>query len=120
MRYAPYDKREIALRIKDYVLTKRNYRRFDITSASVAEALGIARSTLIKVMSEEMHTTFAQYLNLCRVHRARHMMVTAKKEIDLEHVAFISGYATKETMIRKYQEQYGDLDDFITKQNKVQ
>ncbi len=117
MRYAPYDKHEIALKIKDYVLTQRNYRRFDITSASTAKELGIARSTLIKVMSEEMHTTFAQYLNLCRVHRARHMIVTAKKEIDLVHVAFISGYATKETLIRKYQEQYGDLQKFVDNLN---
>lgn len=107
MRYMPYDQKALAAGIKDYVDRQRNYRDPSLTSAGVAKALGIARSTLIKVMSEEMSTTFATYLWRCRVHHAHHLMKTKKGRTDYENVALLVGFRTTETLRRKFREEYG-------------
>lgn len=109
MRYQPYDLNELAQRVRDFVDTKRNYRRFSLTSAITAEELGIARSTLIKVMREGMDTTFSEYLDKCRVMHARHFVVTNHGRQSLEHIALLCGFRTVATLRRKYKERYGEL-----------
>lgn len=106
MRYLPYDKSLIAKQVKDYVDGQRNYRNPSLTTTMTAKALGIARSTLIKVMSEEMHMTFTDYVTKVRVQRARHHIVTAKGKADMENVALLVGFRSKTTLRRKYLEHY--------------
>lgn len=106
MRYEPYDKSLLAKQIKHYVDKERNYRNPVLTSAIVAMELGIARSTLIKVMKEEMHTTFAAYLAKCRVQHAHHLLMTRKGRTDFENVALLVGFGSKATLVQKYYAEY--------------
>lgn len=124
MRYAAYDKAAIARQVKTYVDVERNYRNASLTTADTAEALGIARSTLIQAIKEGMETTFADYLDKCRVHHARHHIVQRRlkekregvalsvrretaREV-LTHIALLTGHRTLKTFVSKYVKEYGE------------
>lgn len=103
------DKGSVAKDIRTYVKGKRNFRNASLTSTIVAKELGIARSTLIKVMSEEFGMPFAQFLNQCRVRHARKLIMSSKDDASMEHIAVMSGYSTLHTFYKKYKEEYGEL-----------
>ncbi|MBQ0073892.1 MAG: helix-turn-helix transcriptional regulator [Prevotella sp.] len=109
MRYMPHDKRQLANDVKRFVDKERNYRNPYLTMSMVADALGIARSSLIKVMSEEIGMPFAHYINKVRIHHARHFVVMNKGRNTMEHIALLCGYATLATFNRKYKQEYGEL-----------
>lgn len=109
MRYMPMDKAELAGRIKDYIRKERNFRNPRLTIAMVAEALGVARSTVIKVFAEEMHTTFHDYVDNCRLRHARHLVMLNKGHFSMEHIAAVAGYGSTNAFNRKYKAEYGEL-----------
>lgn len=116
MRYAPYDKGALAKRIRQYVDKERNYRNVNLTTGDTAKALGIARSTLIKVMQEEFGITFSQYLDKCRVQHARHLLMQKHTCHDLLHVANLVGFMSVNTLTRKFKAIYGfSISDLIKK-----
>ncbi|MDO4931422.1 MAG: helix-turn-helix transcriptional regulator [Prevotellaceae bacterium] len=108
MRYKPMDKADVAMRIKCYIKKERNFRNPHLTISMVADALGIARSTVVKVFKEEMHTTFQNYVDNCRVRHSRHLVVQYKGRFSMEHIAAVSGYGSRQTFSRKYREAYGE------------
>lgn len=118
MRFVPYDKAEMAQRIKDFIRINRNFRNPNLTLADVAEALGVARSTLIKVFNEEMHTTFQTYVNNCRLRHARHLVMLNNGRFSMEHVAMVAGYGSLNTFNKKYKAEYGELPSETDKKHK--
>lgn len=109
MRYAPIDKAKAARQLKTFIREERNFRNPTLTLAMTAEAVGIARSTAIKVFSEEMHTTFHDYVDNCRLRYARHLVMLNHGRFSMEHIAAVAGYGTVNTFNRKYKQEYGEL-----------
>lgn len=108
MRYTPYDKRLLVREIKRYVYGERHYRIPTLTLTDVAENLGVARSTLIKILREEMCMSFLEYVTDCRLRHVRKSLTTNKRRFTLEHVAFTAGFGSVKTMNKKYFEKYGE------------
>lgn len=117
MRYQPLDKALVAGRVKDYIRKERNFRNPNLTLAMVADALGIARSSLIKVLREEMHTTFHAYTDNCRLRHARHLVMLNNGRFSMEHIAAVAGYGSVNTFNRKYKAEYGELPRDTKKQD---
>lgn len=109
MRYAPVDKKKVAEDIKTFIRKERNFRNPNLTLAMVAEALGLARSTLIKVLTEEMNTTFRAYVDNCRLRHSRHLVMLNHGRFSMEHIAAVSGYGSVHSFNRKYKAEYGEL-----------
>lgn len=109
MRFVPYDKVLIANAVKRFVKEERNFRNPNLTLADVAKSLGVARSTLIKVISEEMHTTFLAYANKCRLQYGRHLVMLNNGRFSMEHIALVAGFGSVRTFNKKYKEEYGEL-----------
>lgn len=109
MRYQPLDKAEVARRIRTYIKVERNFRNPHLTLAVAAEALGLARSTLIKVFREEMGTTFHEYVGNCRLRHSRHLVMLNNGRFSMEHIALVSGYGSTQTFNKKYKAAYGEL-----------
>ena len=109
MRYQPIDKAILADEVKRYIKKERNFRNPHLTLQMVAETLGVARSTLIKVLNEEMLTTFHKYLNNCRLRYSRHLVMLDHGRFSMEHIATVSGYGSVQTFNRKYKAEYGEL-----------
>lgn len=109
MRYAPIDKKKAAEDVKRYIRKERNFRNPNLTLAIVAEALGVARSTLIKVFSDEMKTTFHAYVDNCRLRHSRHLVMLNHGRFSMEHIALVSGYGSVHSFNRKYKAEYGEL-----------
>lgn len=106
MRNSNLDCKKVALDIRNYVDTQRNYRNPSLTSADVASAIGISRTSLSKVMREEMNTTFLQYIDHLRLRHA-HRIISTKESYDPEHIALLVGFATVRTFKEKYKKTYG-------------
>ena len=117
MRYQPLDKALVAGRVKDYIRKERNFRNPNLTLAMVADALGIASSSLIKVLREEMHTTFHDYTDNCRLRYARHLVMLNNGRFSMEHIAAVAGYGSVNTFNRKYKAEYGELHKDTKKQD---
>ena len=117
MRYQPLDKALVAGRVKDYIRKERNFRNPNLTLAMVADALGIARSSLIKVLREEMHSTFHDYTDNCRLRHARHLVMLNNGRFSMEHIAAVAGYGSVNTFNRKYKAEYGELPRDTKKQD---
>ena len=109
MRYQPLDKALVAGRVKDYIRKERNFRNPNLTLAMVADALGIARSSLIKVLREEMHTTFHDYTANCRLRQARHLAMLNNGRFSMEHIAAVAGSRSVNTSNRNYKAECGAL-----------
>ena len=109
MRYRPLDKAVVAERLKTYIRKERNFRNPHLTLQMVADAIGVARSTLIKVFSEELHTTFHDYVDNCRLRHSRHLVMLNRGRFSMEHIAVVSGYGSVQTFNRKYKAEYGEL-----------
>lgn len=109
MRYKPMDKAELAMSIKAYIKNERNFRNPNLTIAMVAEALNVARSTVIKVFKEEMNTTFHDYVDNCRLRHSRHLVMLNNGRFSMEHIAAVAGYGSTNTFNRKYKAEYGEL-----------
>ncbi len=119
MRYKPYDKTAIAARVKEHIKHGRNFRNPHLTLDMVADTLGIARSTLIKVFREEIGTTFNDYVNNCRLRHARHLVMLNKGRFTMEHIAAVAGYGTKQTFCKKYKDEYGETPSETDKRNII-
>lgn len=109
MRHKHTDKAEMAKRIKAYIKEERNFRNPGLTIAMVAEALGVARSTIIKVFNEEMNTTFLDYVYNCRLRYSRHLVMLNNGRFSMEHIAMVAGYGSVNTFNRRYKAEYGEL-----------
>ncbi|SRR5574344_1084935 len=109
MRYPPMDKVIMAERLKTYIKKERNFRNPALTLQMVAEHFGVARSTLIKVFSEEMHMTFHDYVDNCRLRYSRHLVMLNNGRFTMEHIAMVAGYGSIQTFNRKYRKEYGEL-----------
>ena len=103
------DKAVVAERLKTYVRKERNFRNPHLTLQMVADAIGVARSTLIKVFSEELHITFHDYVDNCRLRHSRHLVMLNRGRFSMEHIAAVSGYGSVQTFNRKYKAEYGEL-----------
>lgn len=109
MRFISYDKRMVEKAIKRFIKEERNFRNPNLTLADVAESLGMARSTLIKSFSEEMHTTFLAYTNKCRLQYGRHLVMLNNGRFSMEHIALVAGFGSVRTFNKKYRDKYGEL-----------
>ena len=101
------DMKHIAMQIKMFVDVQRNYRNASLTSSDVADALGISRTSLAKIMKITMNTTFTRYLLECRLKHARRHVCLKGDSASAEHIAALTGFATLRTSKEKYQETYG-------------
>lgn len=109
MRYIALDKKDVADKLRQYIKKERNFRNPNLTLTMVAQELGFARSTLIKVFSEEMRTTFHAYVDNCRLRHSRHLVMLNKGRFSMEHIAAVAGYGSVYTFNKKYKAEYGEL-----------
>lgn len=116
MRYEPFDKRLLAKSIKRYVKIERHYRIPTLTLSDVAEHLGVARSTVIKTLHDEMSMTFLEYVTDCRLHHAHRALTKSKGRFTLEHIAFTAGFGSVNTMNKKYIKKFGERPYIINKE----
>lgn len=117
MRYPQIDRRELLRSLVNYIDKERAYRIPTLTAADAAEAIGVARSTLLKVLKEERGLTFSQYLDKSRIHHARHHIQQNNSKHTVEHIAMLCGYGSAATLTRKYRGEYGE-SPYDTMRNK--
>lgn len=116
MRKANLDSRQVCDDIKNYIDKERNYRNAALTSADVACAIGVSRTSLVNVIRKEMGMTFLQYLEQLRLRHAHHSVVMRKgrkengqrlTEKEIERIAMLTGFSTVRTFKEKYKKKYG-------------
>lgn len=116
MRKPNLDNKKVCMDVKEYVDRKRNYRIPTLTSSDVACAIGISRTSLAKIMRQEMGMTFLQYLEQLRLQHAHHSITQRRyskkcefelSEKDIEHIALLTGFSTARTFKEKYKKKYG-------------
>ncbi len=108
MRNGAYDMITVAMQLKAFIKTQRNYRNPLLTLDDVCGEVGVSRSTVVKVFREEMHTTFNAYVNKCRLQAARHLLMQNNGRFTMEHIALVAGYGSRQTFVKKYKEKYGE------------
>jgi transcriptional regulator GlxA family with amidase domain len=107
MRGANLEYENVWRAVREYVEGERNYRNPKLTAAMVAEAVGVSRTSLTKVLKEVRQVTFLQYLDNVRIRRAHHALTMCKGVPDMEHIAFLCGFGSVRTFKEKYNKTYG-------------
>ena len=86
--------------VRQYVEKEKRYRQPRLTSADVARDLGIARSTLSKIVNEEHHMSFNDYVNLCRLRYAQRLLSRRKDGQTTEEITLLAGFSCASTFYR--------------------
>lgn len=119
MRNNNIDYQVAAKDIKNFISCQQKFRITNLTSNDVAQAVGISRTSLMKIFKEIFGCSFLDYLNKCRVQYARHAIMVNKSSTDLEKVALMSGYTTMRNFNNKYKVVYGETPAYTLKQLNI-
>ena len=76
-----------------------------LTLESAARALGISRSHLSHIFSQQLHVNFRQYINTLRIDRARILLNDPKQSVT--EIAYLCGYENSRTFHRAFLEECG-------------
>jgi len=82
------------------MLNEQIYLRSDLTIEDVALRLNTQPKYLSAVLNNEMHTTFAKFINHYRIEHAKHLLQTTDDKV--EYIASVCGYNSRQVFIRAF------------------
>jgi len=103
-----FDEAEIGKRLKDYIVTKRHFRDFDITREKVSAETGIPKAYISSVMKSLFGCNFYDFVNRHRAYQAHRIIHSlTHRHSTLEEIALQCGFSCRMTFHRSYLKVYG-------------
>lgn len=103
-----FDEAEIGKRLKDYIVTKRHFRDFDITREKVSAETGIPKAYISSVMKSLFGCNFYDFVNRHRAYQAHRIIHSlTHRHSTLEEIALQCGFSCRMTFHRSYIKVYG-------------
>jgi AraC-type DNA-binding domain-containing proteins len=98
---------QIYLRLKDLMKDEKNYIDINVTRKGIATKLGTNERYLYETITKYLGLGFAEYINVLRLDYARDMISKKLNDLDIEDIAIMSGFGTRQTFHRLFRDRYG-------------
>jgi AraC-like DNA-binding protein len=98
--------RELVARLRDYLLTDRNFTRSGIDHEEIISTLVTNRTTLAEAVKAVSGLTVQEYINRMRIEEAKLLLETSHSTT-IEGIAEACGFATDRTFYRLFRNAYG-------------
>lgn len=108
----------MSAKILDIMNTQQLFLQPDLKVTDLAEALSTNRTYITKSLSNEMHTTFADFVNKMRIDYAKQLMQNDKTLTKTE-IALESGYSHESSFYRNFLKYEGCSPTDWAKQNNL-
>lgn len=107
MRYQRLDNDVIIAKVRELAEKKKVFRDCNLTSKTVADEIGISRSSLSSIVNSELGMTFTEYISRLRLEYAHEMMVDGEENKSLEQISLLSGFSCPSSFYRQHKKIYG-------------
>jgi len=96
--------RELFMRLREYLLTDRNFAKAEIDTNALISILSTNRSYLFEAIKSFTGKTLQEYINALRMNEAKHLLETTDELI--EEIAITCGYNSVRTFYRLFRLYY--------------
>jgi len=96
--------RELVIRLRDYLLTDRNYTKKEIDVHTLTGELHTNRAYLFETIKSITGKSLQEFINSLRLEEARHLLETT--DITIENIIDECGFSSARTFFRLFKAAY--------------